>query len=138
MPPAAAVHPADSRKGRSVDDQVFDALARRLAGARSRRQAIATLGGGALTAALVGLGRQDVAAQVDAAAQCRAHLERCQDVTECCAFDSDRRIECSRVSRRCDRNALDRHRCVGGRGYKCGDDCDCAKGCLCRGNRCRC
>ena len=136
MPPAAAVHSADLRKGRRVDDQVFDALARRLAGARSRRQALATFGGGALSAALIALGRHDVAAQVDAEG-CRTRLEYCDDVSQCCgAADNENEIECSRVSRRCRKN-LNRKRCVGSRGARCGNNCDCARGLRCKGSTCR-
>ena len=78
-----------------MDDQVFDALVRRLVAARSRRQALATFGGGALTPALMGLGRQDVEAQDGSVVGCRGRLEICQEVGDCCGIDSQREIECS-------------------------------------------
>lgn len=119
-----------------MDDQVFDALVRRLAAARSRRQALATFGGGALTAALMGLGRQDVDAQDIGVDGCRSRLEFCQEVSDCCSTDSHREIECSRVSRKCDKK-VNRKRCVGGKGAKCGNSCDCARGLRCKGQKCR-
>jgi hypothetical protein len=120
-----------------VDDHVFDSLARRLGAARSRREALATVGSGALAAVLVGLGLRDAAAQELDAAACKGHLEKCKSDSDCCGGkDPSNDITCDRVSRKCKKN-LRRKRCVGDRGAKCADDCDCKRGLRCKGTTCR-
>ena len=53
MPPAAAVRPADSRKGRPVDDKTFDSLAKLSVTSTGRRRLLQAAGaagiGGLLT-----------------------------------------------------------------------------------------
>ena len=64
----------------SVDDSRFDDLAREVAGAPSRRQALRLLGAG-IASGLIGLGG---AAQARAARRCRQVGAKCKQSTDCC------------------------------------------------------
>jgi hypothetical protein len=69
-----------------MDGQGFDTLTRQLTTVRSRRRALKALGGGAVAAALGGLGlREAAAADVSAdAKRCRKVTERCHRTSQCC------------------------------------------------------
>ncbi len=120
-----------------MNAQGFDAIARRLVAAGSRRHALAAVGG-TLAAALLG-GRRASAQDgtVEPAATCDLRLERCGDDRDCCESRGSDQIACDRLSQDCDRSNLDGDRCCGRKNDTCADDCDCCRNYRCN-NRNRC
>lgn len=112
-----------------MDGQRFDALTRCAAAARSRRQMLKTVGGGALVSALVGLGVREAVAQAIAPAACTGIRQRCSTNAECCG---DGKFICDRISRDCANNRLrKKQRCCGKLDARCSGDCDCCRGFFC-------
>ena len=98
-----------------MDEQKFDAIAKRLAAGNTRRGALRLLGGGALGALLAALGRERVAAGEVTPAACTANGVRCGANTPrgcgtCCSQctsrqeNGQRRCACCRDGRACRRD----------------------------------
>ena len=68
-----------------MDGRSFDALARTVSEAASRRSMVKGLAGGGLTAVLSLLGGRGVVAKVGTEGLCRAPTQKCRNNGQCCS-----------------------------------------------------